>query len=177
MKKVTSLQPRQHQRSPRLLKKINIGIYQGKRIASRVWHSSNVLETARIAAFLVRHGRNNVWLLTGPLGGGKSTFVRAALKYLGYYGNVPSPTFALSRIYHLKRGPWKSVIHIDAYRIKGESEEAALDIASAVMDPRCLVLIEWPEKLKQRPWTGPLRLRFSHRKDGGRTIRASGIRP
>lgn len=112
----------------------------------------------------------SVWLLRGPLGSGKTTFVRAALRSLGYRGTVASPTFTLVRQYPLSRGRWRRAIHIDAYRITDRREEAALDIAAAVTDSSCLVFIEWPEKLRTQAWVGARVLRFAHRGHSRRIV-------
>ncbi len=119
-----------------------------------------------VAEELVDSASANVWLLSGPLGSGKTVFARSVLRILGFRGAVPSPTFTLSRHYQTPRGRWTRVVHIDAYRIKNQAEEAALDITDAAQDPRCLVLIEWPERLASQLRTNALRLQFQHAKTG-----------
>lgn len=150
--------------------KVNRRLYQSSTNTSSRWSCRTVADMAAVAQTLVRDATANVWLLSGPLGSGKTVFSRSALRALGFRGAVPSPTFTLSRHYHTPRGRWTRAIHIDAYRIKNQGEEAALDIADAAQDPNCLVLIEWPERLAQHAWKNALRLRFQHTK-AGRVVR------
>lgn len=110
----------------------------------------------------------NVWLLRGPLGSGKTTLVRAVLQSLGYRGRVTSPTFVLRHDFTIEHRRWKRVVHVDAYRIRGPNEEAALDLAATATDPKCLVLIEWPENLRHLPSRKSLVMNFSHQPRGRR---------
>ena len=81
--------------------------------------------------------------LCGELGAGKTAWVRALLRGLGYGGRVPSPTYTLMEIYEI--GPI-SLIHIDLYRIDGDEELAQLGIRDWLGQPGCWVLTEWPQR-------------------------------
>ncbi len=141
--------------------------YQNTTTPSSSWACPRPQDTARVARLLTDTVRDNVWLLRGPLGSGKTTFVRGLLRGLGYRGVVTSPTFVLTRTYLLPPNKrWGVVLHIDAYRLRDRHEGAALDIASAAMNPRCLVVIEWPERLQEHPWSSSHTLRFRHIKNG-----------
>lgn len=86
--------------------------------------------------------------LMGDLGSGKTTFVKAIVKSLG--GNesdVTSPTFVIMKSYPLRRGPWKKLIHIDAYRLDTPEDAEKLRLSEVFSDLNNLVLIEWPEKI------------------------------
>jgi tRNA threonylcarbamoyladenosine biosynthesis protein TsaE len=52
----------------------------------------------------------DVWFLTGPLGAGKTVFVKGLAQGLGFEGAVTSPTFALHHIYQEGRLP---LFHFD----------------------------------------------------------------
>ena len=54
--------------------------------------------------------------LRGELGAGKTTWVRALLRGLGYAGRVPSPTYTLLEHYPVGR---LTVVHLDLYRLSG----------------------------------------------------------
>jgi tRNA threonylcarbamoyl adenosine modification protein YjeE len=78
--------------------------------------------------------------LSGPLGAGKTTFVRAVVTRLGGEGEVPSPTFALMQRYETPR---LTLTHCDFYRLTpSELDELGLDDAAS----EGAVLIEWPER-------------------------------
>lgn len=80
-------------------------------------------------------------LLHGPLGAGKTTFVRAFLAAVGHQGPVRSPTFNLVHLYHTK----PPIAHIDLYRL---STADRLDLEDLI--GRYLLLIEWPDRLHAR---------------------------
>jgi N-acetylmuramate 1-kinase len=80
--------------------------------------------------------------LSGDLGAGKTTFVRAMISHLANDAaiEVPSPTFTLVQHYDLPRF---RVVHADLYRVGGADELAELgldDMADSV------VAMEWPDR-------------------------------
>ncbi len=112
-----------------------------------------------------------MWLLRGPLGSGKTTFVRAVLRSLGYTATVPSPTYVLRRDYVVRSGHrWNHVVHVDAYRVTSPLEDEVLDLLAAAADPRCLLLIEWPDKISTPLGVGQLNITFSHQKRGRKIV-------
>jgi tRNA threonylcarbamoyladenosine biosynthesis protein TsaE len=80
-------------------------------------------------------------LLTGPLGAGKTTFVRGLARGAGSDAQVASPTFQLVRVY---RGRVQ-VAHVDLYRVKvaGELADLGLDELLEVG----AVVVEWGDRL------------------------------
>jgi tRNA threonylcarbamoyladenosine biosynthesis protein TsaE len=80
--------------------------------------------------------------LRGPLGAGKTTFVRHLLRALGATGRIKSPTFAVMEPYRLGD---LEVSHFDFYRFEDprEFEEAGF---RDVFGRPGLKLAEWPEK-------------------------------
>ncbi|OGZ04993.1 MAG: tRNA (adenosine(37)-N6)-threonylcarbamoyltransferase complex ATPase subunit type 1 TsaE [Candidatus Lloydbacteria bacterium RIFCSPHIGHO2_01_FULL_54_11] len=86
--------------------------------------------------------------LSGDLGSGKTAFTKAVAKILGVKESVLSPTFVLAKFYELSGHPaWSRLVHIDAYRIDEPEELPALRWEEIAVDPRNLVLIEWPERI------------------------------
>ena len=85
----------------------------------------------------------DVVLLTGDLGAGKTTFVKAVAKVLGFDGLVTSPTFTLLNEYSGSM----PIYHFDMYRLKSTSEaiESGLDEILRQSDGVCFV--EWPQKV------------------------------
>ncbi|MCB2023112.1 MAG: tRNA (adenosine(37)-N6)-threonylcarbamoyltransferase complex ATPase subunit type 1 TsaE [Burkholderiaceae bacterium] len=90
--------------------------------------------------------REAVIELRGPLGAGKTTFVRHLLHALGVTGRVKSPTYAVLEAYELSESPRAGPIwHFDFYRFNDpqEWEDAGFrDIYAGAG----LKIAEWPEK-------------------------------
>jgi tRNA threonylcarbamoyladenosine biosynthesis protein TsaE len=81
--------------------------------------------------------------LDGPLGAGKTRLVQAAAAASGVdRGEVVSPTFVLVHEYAGNR----PIIHIDAYRISGDEEFAAMG-AEEYFNAANLVFIEWANRV------------------------------
>jgi tRNA threonylcarbamoyladenosine biosynthesis protein TsaE len=79
-----------------------------------------------------------VALLSGPLGSGKTTLVRAVAEALGAQGPIRSPSFDLVHRHPLPDGRW--LYHVDLYRLADAVPDPdMLD----VWDPEGLVLVEW----------------------------------
>ncbi|HJS40298.1 MAG TPA: tRNA (adenosine(37)-N6)-threonylcarbamoyltransferase complex ATPase subunit type 1 TsaE [Sphingomicrobium sp.] len=104
---------------------------------------------ARLAG-LLRPG--DVVTMTGDLGAGKTTLVRAILEALGHEGEVPSPTFAIVQPYEELDPP---VWHADLYRVDDPSELAELGLDSL---GHSVLLVEWPERAGEGVWPEALRL-------------------
>lgn len=45
--------------------------------------------------------------------------------------------------------PWGNLIHIDAYRVEKRKEIFSLGLKNVFRNPKNLVAIEWPEKIKR----------------------------
>lgn len=80
--------------------------------------------------------------LQGPLGAGKTTFVRAFLQALGFSGRVKSPTYGWMESYTLDQ---RLVHHIDLYRLRSPQQIEVIGLRDCWQTP-AWVLIEWPEK-------------------------------
>jgi tRNA threonylcarbamoyladenosine biosynthesis protein TsaE len=82
--------------------------------------------------------------LDGPLGAGKTTFVRHLLRALGVAGRIKSPTFAVLEPYDLADG--RRVSHFDFYRFADAHEWDDAGFRDVFAEPG-LKLAEWPDKV------------------------------
>lgn len=85
--------------------------------------------------------------LHGPLGAGKTTFVRHLLHALGVQGRVKSPTYAVVEEYEIDvstEAPWH-IWHFDFYRFDDPQEWEDAGFRDVFASPG-LKLAEWPEK-------------------------------
>jgi tRNA threonylcarbamoyladenosine biosynthesis protein TsaE len=107
--------------------------------------------------------------LSGDLGAGKTTLVRALINALLPGTRVKSPTYTLVESYAL---PTKVLHHLDLYRIEDPEELAALGL-DELLSADALVLIEWPEKGSPVLPQPDLMIALTHRSSGrGGSIQA-----
>ena len=87
----------------------------------------------------------NVVVLSGEVGAGKTTFVRAAARTLGVRERVTSPTYQFARGYDGRaNGRPVTVNHLDLYRLEGIEAPDALEIEDYV-GPDAVTFVEWAE--------------------------------
>jgi tRNA threonylcarbamoyladenosine biosynthesis protein TsaE len=81
--------------------------------------------------------------LSGELGAGKTTLVRAIAAGLGVRQAVTSPTFALVHRYDGERC---TVYHVDGYRLRRPGEAVDLGFDEMAREADAVILVEWPER-------------------------------
>jgi tRNA threonylcarbamoyladenosine biosynthesis protein TsaE len=90
--------------------------------------------------------------VAGPLGAGKTTFVRHLLRALGVQGRIKSPSFSVLEPYEIDG---LAVSHFDFYRFEDPAEWADAGFRDVFAAPG-LKLAEWPENaaavLPQADW-------------------------
>jgi tRNA threonylcarbamoyladenosine biosynthesis protein TsaE len=85
----------------------------------------------------------DVVVLSGEVGSGKTTFVRAAAAALGVEERVTSPTYQLARGYEgVVDGREVTVNHLDLYRLEGLEDRDALELDD-YLDPDAVTFVEW----------------------------------
>ena len=93
--------------------------------------------------FVTLMGTHRVFAISGELGAGKTTFIRAVCRLLGVVQTVNSPSFAIINEYFDAEGD--SIYHFDLYRIEQPVE--LLDIGyEDYIYSGYICFIEWPEK-------------------------------
>ena len=81
--------------------------------------------------------------LEGPLGAGKTVFVRGMCDGLGVTGPVTSPTYTLQNEYEAADGI--RVIHLDCFRLGSAAELEDLGVDDR-RDPETVVVAEWGDR-------------------------------
>ena len=106
--------------------------------------SPSATETAG-REFAAELSAGSIVALTGPLGGGKTRFVKGVAAGIGATGEVTSPTFTLIHEYTGGRVP---VYHFDFFRIEDRQSADRLGLDEYFFgDGICVV--EWAEKFPE----------------------------
>ncbi len=119
-----------------------------------VYTSHSLEETRELAqrfvSYLSQHPEYHFFGLSGDLGAGKTAFTQAVAAELGITEHITSPTFIIQKRYAIaKEGfPFKTLIHIDAYRLESMKELEAIGFGRELEDKEALILLEWPEKVE-----------------------------
>ena len=123
-------------------------------------------EFGRKLGELVRAG--DLLLLAGPLGAGKTAFVRGLARGMGVQGRVSSPTFVVARVHEPAEGRSVRLVHVDAYRLGGHLDELDdLDLDTDLVD--AVVAVEWGEGVAERLNEDHLLIRLERGIDDVRT--------
>ena len=106
-------------------------------------------KTAEIFSRNIKKG--DVVFFNGEVGVGKTTFIKYFINYLQKLNGeeiteIPSPTFSILNEYKLNQ---IEIIHLDLYRLKNKEELENLAIFEDISNK--ILLIEWPEILKEKP--------------------------
>jgi len=110
-----------------------------------------------------------ILLLSGPLGAGKTVFVKGIAAALGLDpAEVTSPTFTLVNPYSGRL----TLYHIDLYRLdEGVSAANAVDLEELLVDETAVLVLEWAERLGRYPLPGSVwRILISGDGDDPRSI-------
>ena len=101
-------------------------------------------QTAIYAAKLAKNlAPEDIILLNGDVGAGKSYFCRALIQsVLQYEEDIPSPTFTLVQQYDTEIG---ELWHADLYRLNDPTEVIELGLLDAIES--ATILIEWPDQI------------------------------
>lgn len=133
------------------------------------WSIRSLEELNEVAdRFLAYVGNRKIFALYGPMGVGKTTFVKAVCRCLGVEDDVSSPTFAIVNEYVTSEG--ESLYHFDFYRVN--SIEEAMDFGyEEYFYGGCRCFIEWPEKIDELLPEDIVNCTFSENPDGSRILK------
>lgn len=107
------------------------------------------LIAGEVLSVCVQKDTANVITLSGDLGAGKTAFTKELAKLLKIDQEITSPTFVIMKMYAVRGHTFfKSLTHIDAYRIESDEEMRVIGFSQLLKDPTKLICIEWPEKIK-----------------------------
>ncbi len=110
--------------------------------------------------------------LAGNLGAGKTTLTQGLLAALGAEPPYPSPTFILMHQYdvsNLEARQIRRVYHIDAYRVEAKDlEKVGWDEWRS--DPEGVMIVEWPERVKDLLPSDAVWIELSVLPEGGRRL-------
>ena len=89
----------------------------------------------------------SIVLLHGPIGAGKTSFVKGIARGLPISEDITSPTFALSHHYSSGKIP---LIHLDLYRLENISsaKEVFFSEEEEAIQSQAILVIEWPELIE-----------------------------
>lgn len=117
--------------------------------------------------FVDAMGENKVFAMFGPMGVGKTTFVKAVCEILGVEDNITSPTFAIVNEYRTNTGD--QIFHFDFYRIRKVEEVYDMGYEDYVYSG-AVCFLEWPELIEELLPEDAVRVTLSEEEDGTRTI-------
>ena len=147
-------------------------------------HTINPRATQKLARVLARALRGGeVLALIGELGAGKTTFLKGLAKGLGVKQTITSPTFVLMKIYPVKRGRIRRLVHVDCYRLPAArlslpksgrhggpgGELRHIGLEDYLGRPDTVVAIEWANKLKLK-FPKVITISFQHGKSDNERI-------
>ena len=108
----------------------------------------NLKETINLGKkFAQKLNPQSIVLLQGPIGAGKTSFVKGIAEGLSISEHVTSPTFSLSNHYY---SGTISLIHIDLYRLDNGSaaQEFFLLEEQEANQNEAILVIEWPQLIE-----------------------------
>jgi len=101
-----------------------------------------------------KNDKASIIALSGNMGAGKTTLTQDLAKEIGIKEVVVSPTFVIMKIYNVSPSSeyfssFKKMIHIDAYRLESNEDLENIGWSKISRDKDNLIIIEWPENIKE----------------------------
>ncbi|MBW8686607.1 tRNA (adenosine(37)-N6)-threonylcarbamoyltransferase complex ATPase subunit type 1 TsaE [Chitinophaga rhizophila] len=137
------------------------------------WIFSQEELPATAESFWQHYKEQRIFTLEGPMGAGKTTFVKALCAARGVEDATASPTFSIINEYAFTEdGQQHSIYHLDLYRLKDEEEAIAAGVEDTLYRDHAISFIEWPDIISDLLPTDTVRLQLSVLPDKKRVLRA-----
>ena len=130
----------------------------------------NLSETIKLGKkFAKELDSQSIVLLQGPIGAGKTSFVKGIAEGLSISEDITSPTFALSHHYNSGIIP---LFHLDLYRIENSllAKELYIEEEEEANKNEAILVIEWPQLIEtiiDNFW----KIEISYAKNSGRNYK------
>ena len=109
-------------------------------------------------------------IISGFLGAGKTTFIKAVCEELGVEDVITSPTFAIVNEYRAEE-TGELIYHFDFYRIKKLEEVYDMGYEDYFYSG-ALCFIEWPELIEELLPADAVRVRIEETEGGKRIVKS-----
>jgi len=137
------------------------------------WTFSQEELQATAENFWQHYKGQHVFTLEGPMGAGKTTFVKALCAARGVEDATASPTFSIINEYAFsENGQQYSIYHLDLYRLKDEEEAIAAGVEDTLYRDHAISFVEWPDIISELLPPDTIRLQLSVLPDKKRHLRA-----
>lgn len=107
----------------------------------------------------------DIFLLTGDLGAGKTTFSKGFAQGLGISQMIKSPTYTLIKEYETGSIP---LYHMDVYRVGDDASDLGID---DYLDGDGVCLIEWGSLIKNELDWPYIEIFLNKKSDGARSLK------
>ncbi len=144
------------------------------RIERRCRSEAETIELATVLGRRLTGG--DVICIEGPLGCGKTCFVRGLAGGLGLEPQVvASPSFIICRRHATPRG--LTLAHVDAFRLTGADDLESIGWEELLAGRDTVVVVEWPSRISEALPQRRIEVRMDHTGQTSRlvTITATGI--
>jgi tRNA threonylcarbamoyladenosine biosynthesis protein TsaE len=137
------------------------------------WTFSQEELPATAESFWQHYKGQHIFTLEGPMGAGKTTFVKALCAARGVEDATASPTFSIINEYAFREnGQVYSIYHLDLYRLKDEEEAIAAGVEDTLYREYAISFVEWPDIINDLLPPDTIRLQLSVLPDKKRLLRA-----
>jgi len=141
----------------------------------REFITNSAEETQKIALNIAKTLKGGeVFVLTGDLGAGKTTFIQGLAEGLGVKNNITSPTFVLMKQYRANNN--LQLVHIDCYRIENPNSLEELGLDEIFYDKKNIIVIEWGERIIELLPDNLANINFEYISENRRIIKISNIK-